>query len=431
MRLAYLLKKFPRLSETFVLNEVLGQEALGAQIHVFSRRAPDEEPRQPQLASLRASVDVLPASGEIDPWRELFAQDETAEAGQQLLVRVRAVLDGLRPLAPARLPSLMAEALWLRRRTRELGLDHVHVHFATDSAISAMILHRLGGPTYSITAHAKDIYRSTVDPRLLHELVAGSEFTVTVCDANVEHLRRMLGARAIARVRRLYNGVDLDAFRADGGVRRSDRILSVGRLVEKKGFDVLVDALALLAERGVEFSADLVGDGEDREAIRARIDARGLASRVHLTGPLDQVEIRRRMLESTLLCLPCKIGADGNRDALPTVLLEAQAAGLPSISTPVSGIPEILDGGRAGVLVPENDPAATARAMCELLEDAPRRAELARAGRRRAEELFDGRNAARTLHEWFTALPPRAPDPAATAARLSQDLTGALSGDAR
>ena len=396
-RMGYLLKKFPRLSETFVLNEILGQERLGAELHVFSRRPPDDEPRHPELARLRAPVEELPSTKEMDPWSALFGEE-----GDELLSAIRALLADMRPLGHARLPSLLVEAIWLRKRCREVGLRHLHVHFATDSAVTAMLLRGLGGPSYSVTAHAKDIYRSTVSPELLRMLLERSEFFVTVCDANVRHVRELVGEYAARKLRRLYNGIDIESFAAGAGApREPGLVLSVGRLVAKKGFDVLVDAFDVLARRGLEFRAEIVGTGEDAEAIAAHVAERGLGGRVALLGALDQGAVRQLMAGAQVFALPCKIGEDGNRDALPTVLLEAQAAGLPCVSTPVTGIPEILDLGRAGLLVPENDAEATADAIARLLGDAALRESLAAAGRARAAQLFDGRANARVLKGWF------------------------------
>jgi len=402
-RVAYLLKKFPRLSETFVLGEILTQEALGTEVHVFSRREPDDEPRHPQLAALRAEVEVLPSIRSIDPWRSLFA----AEGGAgPLLARIEELCAFGPCRAHPRFGSLVAEALHLLQRTRELGIEHVHAHFATDSAVAAMILAALGGPGYSITAHAKDIYREGVDPDLLDLLVARSAFTVTVCDANVRHVEGLVGEEARGRLRRLYNGIDLAAFarepRADEA-RDPAHVLAVGRLVEKKGFGVLLDALARLDREGVPFTATIVGDGEEREALVARAAVHGLGHRVEFTGPRDQDHVRDLMRRATVLCLPCLVGTDGNRDALPTVLLEALASGLPCISTPVSGIPEILDGGRAGAIVPCEDPDRTADALTELLADPGRRAVLASRGRARAERLFDRDRQGAVLRDWFEA----------------------------
>jgi len=398
LRIAYLLKKFPRLSETFVLNEMLRQEELGARVHVFSRREPDDEPRHPQIAELKAEVEVLPSTSGIAPWISLF--DFSAQS-PELMGRFAALVHALAEFDHPHMHSLFAEALYLLRRTAELDIQHVHVHFATEAAITAMILHELGGPPYSVTAHAKDIYRSTVDVRLLARIVERSRFTVTVCDANVEFLADRLPPAALRKIRRLYNGIDLERFSAPSAPREEDLILSVGRLVPKKGFDVLLEALALLRERGRSFRAALIGEGEERERLAGMVRGLGLESHVVLTGGVDQDVVREWMNRATVFCLPCIIGEDGNRDALPTVLLESLAVGLPSISTPVTGVPEILARGRAGVLVPERDPRATADALEQLLDSGQRRLEIAAAGRQHAERNFDARRAARTLAGWF------------------------------
>jgi glycosyltransferase involved in cell wall biosynthesis len=397
-RIAYLLKKFPRLSETFVLNEILEQERRGTEVHVFSRRKRDPEPDHPELARLRAEVEVLPHRSSLNPWRELFAS--TTDRRRVLGSIERVLRDDERWNHP-RLPELLGEALLLRRRTAELGIDHVHVHFATDSAVTAMLLSRLGGPTYSVTLHAKDIYRSAVDPRLLDALIGESAFSVTVCDANVRYLAERIGGESLARLRRLYNGIDLSSFERSAGARDERHVLAVGRFVEKKGFSVLLDALALLRDRGVEARTTLVGDGEERGALEARLDELDLGERVHLTGALDTDGVRAHMARATVFCLPCVVGADGNRDALPTVLIEAQAAGLPVVSTPVTGIPEILGDGQAGVIVPEHDAAATADALEALLGDPERRRRLAEAGRERARRLFDLERSGDALSSWF------------------------------
>ena len=398
-RVAYLLKKFPRLSETFVLNEILGQEELGRDLVVFSRRTPDDEPRHPELERLRAEIEVLPPRREIDPWSTLFLSDW--DDPKALFARVGDLVLAARDWGHPRFPSLLVEALHLLRRTRDLGVDHVHAHFATDSAMVAMILHELGGPGYSITAHAKDIYRSGVDDRLLDRMFAHSQFIVTVCDANVSALESRLSSAARAKLRRLYNGINLSDYSPTMDGREEGHVLAIGRLVEKKGFGVLLEAFGIMAERGIPFRASIVGQGDEEEALRRRIAELSLEDRVALLGPKDQGEVRELMSRSTLFCLPCVIGADGNRDALPTVLLEALASGLPCISTPVTGIPEILAGGHVGQIVPEHDPEATARAMIDLLGDSEQRRVFAERGRQHAEAEFDREKIAAVLSGWF------------------------------
>ena len=401
MRLAYLLKKFPRLSETFILTELCAQEARGADLHVYSRRTPDDEPRHSALETLKAPIEVFPKHSDLDPWNIVFGPEEDGLSDAQL-AHLRVMVQEYSPLIGERFHRLLTEALHCRRRSAQLGLQHHHVHFATESAIVAMLVRELGGPTYSITAHAKDIYRSTVQPALLERLFLNSSFIVTVCDANLEYLRERISEEAGARVRRLYNGLDLPRFPFRGEGRAQDHILSVGRLVEKKGFGVLIQALAELRRRGRTFRATLVGAGDDRALLEARAQEAGLLDgTLTFTGPVDQDRVRDLMQEATVFCLPCVIGEDGNRDALPTVLLEALAVGLPCVSTPVTGIPEILDHGRVGRIVPEHDWSATADALGELLDAPDERAELARRGRAHAEEHFDATKASETLRGWF------------------------------
>lgn len=397
LKVGYLLKKFPRLSETFVLNEILAQEALGRSLHVFSRRPPDDEPRHVQLGRLKAEVEVLPPAQTLD-LRLLFASPEAERIDHnQLAALVREALTFEHP----RRRKLLSEALHLGLRAAEAGVDHLHVHFATESAIVAMLLRGMGGPTYSLTAHAKDIYRSTVDPRLLSRIVALSSFTVTVCDANVDYLRDMLTPEASQQVRRLYNGIDLEAFAPRETSPVNTEILGVGRLVPKKGFDVLLRAVALLHRERLPCHLTLVGEGDERESLQDLADVLEISDRVTFTGPLPQHEMLPLLDRATVFCLPCRIDTDGNRDALPTVLLEALAVGVPVVSTRVTGIPEILDDGRVGALVDSDDPAAVADGLRRVLEDPSRQARAVARGLEHVRQNFDGRAAARTLGAWL------------------------------
>jgi glycosyltransferase involved in cell wall biosynthesis len=397
--LAYVLKKFPRLSETFILNELLELENQGLPIRVFSRRSADTEPRHPQLSALRAEVEVLPSIRELDPWTVMFA----GGSGPGVLERLRGVVAEGGEWRHPRFPSLLAEALHLYRRCGEMGIRHVHAHFATDSAVVARLLRRLGGPAYSLTVHAKDIYREGIDFDLMDGLFRESEFVVTVCEANVEHLRSRVGSEAGSRVRCLYNGIDLERFAYQGepAARDEGHVLAVGRLVEKKGLHVLVAALAALEARGLEVRATIIGDGDRLQRLERQVEEAGLQERVHLVGAADQGVVAEAMARATVFCLPCVVGADGNRDALPTVLLEALASGLPVVSTPVTGIPEILAGGRAGVIVPAGDAEATAAAIADLLADPERRRALAEAGRDHVERHFDRRSNVAVLAGWL------------------------------
>lgn len=396
IELAYLLKKFPRLSETFILNELLGQESTGRCARVFARKQSDDEPRHESYDRLRAIVEPFPPFQELDPLASILP----LVGGQGGLGRLETVYRLSQLLPSFRGTRLVSEALYLSRRCHELGLRHVHVHFASEAAVVAMFSNLLGGPGYSVTAHAKDIYQSELTPELLQRVIVNSRFTVTVCEANRKFLIDTLGPGVESRLRVLYNGIATENW--EGSSSRDEcHVLAVGRLVEKKGFHVLVSALTRLHREGKDIHATIIGDGEQRASLEAAIAERGMTKRIRLVGSLTQDQVRPWMMRASIFCAPCVIAQNGNRDALPTVLLEAMASGLPVITTPVTGIPEIVQGGRAGVLVPCGDAEALAEAIDSLLSDSTRRQKLATAGMHQVRQVFDAAQITQTLSGWF------------------------------
>ncbi|HNB53710.1 MAG TPA: glycosyltransferase family 4 protein, partial [Anaerolineales bacterium] len=270
-----------------------------------------------------------------------------------------------------------------------------------------------------LTAHAKDIFHDSVQPASLRGKIRDARFVVTVSDFNRAYLAELMeGERA--DIRRLYNGIDLQRFRPAKAPRAANLILSVGRLVEKKGFDVLIEACALLAARGVAFQCEIIGKGEHQAKLQKLIDARGLHTQVRLVGPKPQDEVRKAYQQATIFALPCIIGQDGNRDGLPTVLLEAMATGLPVVSTALTGIPEIIDDRENGLVVPPNDAESLAQALATLLENSALRERMGQAGRRKVEACFDVRKSVNTLRRWF--MEPYVPNPKALAELPSPDL---------
>ena len=416
-RVAYLLKMYPRFSETFILSEILELERQGLDLRIYSLRKPDDGRFHGDLARVKAPVSYVPES--------LLGQPRAMAMAQRQALR----------LDPARYLRVASEALargnkvairrflqagYLLPRLREAGIDHVHVHFASAAASVAYYLRRLGGPSYSITAHAKDIYHQSVSPVALRRKLRAAAFTVTVSDFNLRHLEGLLAADGgpSARLVRLYNGLDLERFRlrpVAPPTRLADApplILGVGRLVEKKGFDDLIGAWALVRDQGQGFRCAIVGKGEDLGALRGLIAQLGLEDLVRLPGPLPREALLELYPQAALLAAPCVIGDDGNRDGLPTVLLEAAALGVPLVSTPVTGIPELVRDGETGWLVPPRDPAALAQAMAQALSapvETSRRALLAR---QRMAQAFDLRRNVTILKGLLTSppTPSAAPD---------------------
>jgi glycosyltransferase involved in cell wall biosynthesis len=214
-----------------------------------------------------------------------------------------------------------------------------------------------------------------------------ARFAVTVSDFNVRHLARHANGTRIVRI---YNGLDLDRFVPNGTVRdRPPLVLAVGRLIEKKGFDDLLRACAVLAREGVDFRCVVVGKGRERGQLEALVNGLGIAERVALGGPLPREELLRLYPRASVFAAPCVVGSDGNRDGLPTVLVEAMALGVPVVATDVTGIPELVEDGVTGLLVRQRDPDGLAAGLRTLLVDAETAARLARRARWRVEERFD------------------------------------------
>jgi glycosyltransferase involved in cell wall biosynthesis len=296
--------------------------------------------------------------------------------------------------------KLVGKAIDVAEDAQARGIDHLHAHFATSSADVARGASRLSGIPYSVTAHAKDIYLDAHDPARLRSRLRDGAFVVTVCDANREWIESVGGEGT--RVARIYNGLDLEEFSPrDRRPNGTFRILGVGRLVPKKGFDTLVRSCAALARRGIPFECRIAGDGEERDALHRLVAGEGMESHVRFLGPLPNERVREEMHAADVMALPCRIADDGNRDALPTVLLEALALELPFVSTPVTGIPEIAGNEEGGLLVPPDDPDALTEALVALHADPARRQALGRAGRQRAVALFDGRRSAADLLSLF------------------------------
>ena len=418
MTIAYVLKMYPRFSETFILNEILELERQGVDVRIYSLRKPDDGRFHANLARVRAPVIYLPEN----PWSEMrrvsAAHRALAKANPRRYGQV--LLNALSRRRSAALKHFL-NAVVMTNHLRAQPVEHLHAHFATSATRVAMFAHLLTGIPYSFTAHAKDIYLDTVDKDLLRDKMREAQFVVTVSEFNRAYLAqmaaepgrttlgRLLSREAVAippgRIRRLYNGIDLEQFGVGRDAApqpgREPLILTVGRLVEKKGLADLVTACALLRDRGVAFRCEIIGKGPNEAALRKQIAENSLACCVELVGPKPQDEVVAAYRRTAVFALPCVVGADGNRDGLPTVLLEALAVGIPVVSTDVTGIPEIIDDGISGLLTPQHDPEALAGALASLLADPSLREQMGRAARAKAEREFDLHKNVAALHRWL------------------------------
>lgn len=399
MKIAYILKMYPRFSETFIVNEILELERQGVDVRVYSLRKPDDGRFHAKLAQVKAEVIYVPTYPQLEVERITAAHRTVQQAFPDRYAAVHGY--SLQRGHDSAIKRFL-QAGFVAAHLQAHPVDAMHAHFATSATRVANLVWRMCGVPYSVTAHAKDIFHESVNPSSLRSKLEGARFVATVSQFNQRYLYGMLdGVQADIRV--LYNGIDIDHFAppVQQPSLERPRILAVGRLVEKKGFHHLIDACAILRERGLAFECHIVGKGAWHEQLAQQIAAHALADRVILRGALPQNEVRDAYRAATLFTLPCVIGADGNRDGLPTVMLEAMACGLPVVTTPTTGNPEIVDHQVNGLLVRAADAVALADGLEALLTDPAQRAAMSVAARRKVERCFDGRRQVRVLHDWL------------------------------
>ena len=397
LRVGYILKRFPRASETFIAQEILQLERMGVKVTVLALRPNDQHVPHRWLSSLEAEILEREEISFSDTWRALKTLRRTRSEQKESIERAL-ILALDHPVHSGR--RYLSEAVWAARVADELGLEHIHAHFANHPTFVAMLTHLISGVPFSFTTHAEDIYAAGPTPSLWWQLLRYASFAVTVCEANRRYLTPTLGKPLIDKVHRVYNGVDLESFQPAPSVPPGPvRVLAVARLVEKKGLDVLVDAIARLRGEGEEISCTIVGSGPEEASLFEQVNRLGLSDVCALSPALPQEDVARLMREASLFALPCRVASDGDRDALPTVLLEAMATGLPCIGTPINGVQEIIRDGETGALVRENDPGSLADAIRRLGRDPQLRERMGRSGRAVAEQQFDLRKNVSSLLE--------------------------------
>jgi glycosyltransferase involved in cell wall biosynthesis len=288
-------------------------------------------------------------------------------------------------------------------RLQQSGLRHLHAHFAGMAARTAFWVGQFFGIPYSFTAHANDIFAPRDFVVSLEKLMRSAAAIVTVSDYAANYLRGRFPDGA-SRVHRVYNGVDLSRFHPPDFGSGIPAIVSIGRLIEKKGFADLIEACRLLKPRGRDFTCEIIGEGPLEAALRSQIAEAGLEGCVKLAGPLAQSEIALRLSRATIFVLPCTREEGGGMDNLPTVIMEAMAAGLPVISTPLAGVPEMVEQGINGELAPERDPKAICAAMERLIVDPARARAMGDKGRQIAREKFSIEESGRQLWRLFEGI---------------------------
>ena len=383
MRLGYLYSRYPVLSQTFCDAEMLELERRGYSLVIGSMYPPKTAIRHEYLARLQARVHYAPDKSELEKlvqkakcegrWPEKLIAAHQRKYGAEYKATLRA-----------------RNALFFVDLFEREGIRHFHVHFANRAAHTAIFVKAISGIPFSMTAHGQDFMTDLGNENLLRELCATAEWVA----AETDYSRSLLAKRCPAsadKILRVYNGIEVKKFSAPRKTARPGgalRLVSVGRLVAFKGFDVLVDACAELRRNNREFTCEIIGDGPLRESLTRRVSQNGLSHVVFFSGEQSQDYVLRAIASADIFVLASLLDQEGASDVFPTVIAEAMTCGKPVVSTNVAGIPELVAENETGLLVRARDFRALATALARLMCDQPLRAQFGAAGQRRIEEHF-------------------------------------------
>jgi glycosyltransferase involved in cell wall biosynthesis len=392
MRVGYILSMFPCWSETFILREMLELQRRGVELTVFSLKPCNEDLVQPEAAALVAQGRVVYTSR----WSGLLrfvgqCLRHPLVVGKLMIEFRRSYCGSSASLLRSFASMVLASDVLAHART--WGVEHLHAPWGTYPSTAALFCARIAGYPFSFTTRAHDLF---LEDHGLALKFAEARFAQTITEYN----RRLIEGRYLrlpaGGLHVIHSALYPEAFDGERQPTSPPMLLSVGRLVEMKGFADLIDACALLRSRGIAYCCRIVGDGPLKQNLKGRIERLGLDADVQLLDPMPQPEIRRLLIEATCFVLPCVMAADGDQDGIPNVLMEALAARVPAISCPTSGVPELIEHERTGLLAPQRDPAALSRAIERVVTDPPLQHGLAVAGHAKVHAEFNIRtNAAR------------------------------------
>jgi glycosyltransferase involved in cell wall biosynthesis len=402
-KVAYIMSRFPKLTETFILYEMLALEEQGVQVELYPLLRERTTVMHPEALPLVERAHFQP----FITWPIVRSQLHF------LWHKPRAYLGTLWSLLRGTWGSLnfFVGALGIFPKTVHFAelmaaehIQHIHAHFASHPAAAAFIIHRLSGIPYSFTAHGSDLH---VDRHMLREKVAEAARVITISNYNKELIIRECGEQFRDKISVIHCGVDTRVFHprsADPQSRQpSDpfTILCTGTLHEVKGQTYLIEACRLLSERGINIVCNFVGDGEDRAMLAEQIAKAALVQRVHLLGRRTREQIAELLAGADVVVTPSVPTKGGKREGIPVVLMEAMGSGVPVVASNISGIPELVEHERCGLLVPPRDPQGLAAALERMYNDPTLRQRLGQAGREKVVHEFDLYSNAALLAQHF------------------------------
>lgn len=399
VRVAYIMSRFPKLTETFILYEMLAVEATGVTVEVFPLLRERQSATHPEAEALVRRAHYHPFISLPILRSHMHFLRRTPRTYLRLWTEVLRKTWGSANFFLGAL-GIFPKVVHFAHEMQRIGVCHVHAHFATHPALAALIIHRLTGIPYSFTAHGSDLH---VDRRMLDTKIMAAAFAITVSEYNRRIMMEECGGRFGERIEVVHCGIDAELFQPHPAPAEDGpcRIVCVASFEEVKGHRFLIEACRILHERGVAFSCDLVGDGPLRPTVESQIAAARLSDHVHVLGPRVRPEVQRLLAEADVAVLASCPTREGKREGIPVALMEAMAAGLPVVASALSGIPELVTAGESGLLVPPADPPALANALQRMAESRSLREGMGRAGRETILRDFNLRSCARTLASLF------------------------------
>jgi glycosyltransferase involved in cell wall biosynthesis len=408
--IGYVMKSYPKISETFILNEILELERQGVQLHLFSLRPCPDIRSHPDVAQVKADVTYIPQLRQNKKYKLDRVQ---ALLGAQCYWLINAPIAYRTAFIFYKNESLdwedFLQAAFLAKRLQQLRITHLQVHFANLPTAIVEIAQILYPFTFNIFAHAKDIYLTL--PEILDRRIKKSEFVLTCTGFNAQHLRQV--STSSTPILLSYHGINFTRFTPNLAVRKQSQvpvIMSVGRFCEKKGFPYLLQACSQLKKSGYLFQCVIIGYGEMQLELEQLITTLELSDVVSLPGKKTQDQLVDIYNEASLFVLPCLVTDDGDRDGIPNVLLEAMAMELPVVSTDISGISELVKNDWNGFLVQEKNSEALAQAIAKLITQSDLRQQFGQRGREKVLTDFNLTRNIGEIRELFEKLSQPEPD---------------------
>ena len=406
--LCMVLKGYPRISETFISNEILLLESLGFNIHIISMRHPRESFSHASIKKIKARVDYLPSSimNNILPLGFHNVMLALKKPGVYFKALKKAGVRWLRTRKSATLKHLLQAGYLVHKYLPGKNIIHFQAHFAHSPTSVALFSSMLSGVPFSFFAHAKDIYTS--HPAQLKEKIDMAKFVVTCTKYNQRHLSELAGNSATPLFC-VYHGINLDYFSPkinNTSCTTPYKLLTVARMTEKKGLATIYHALTVLKDKGIEFKHTLIGQGDDEEKVIKLIEKLDLQNETELCGTLTHEDVIKYYDQSDLFVLGCQIAENGDRDGIPNVMAESMAMDLPVVATNVSGLPEFLEDRISGMMVPPKDYKALAFAMETILKDDKLRKKVTLEARNRIIKSFNNKILVKDLAQVYCDMIP-------------------------